>query len=289
VAAVELEDPAGDVVEKVAIMGHGDHRTLVVMQKALEPGHRLGVQMVGRLVEQQHVGLGEQQPAQRHATFLAAGEFGDVGVPGRQAQRVGGNFEGAVQLPGAGRVDLVLQLGLLGEQGVEIGIRLGKGVADGVEAVYQVLDLAHAVLDVAAHVLGRIQLGLLGQKADLDPRLRPGLAFEFLVDASHDAQQGGLARAVESQHADLGAGKEGQRHVAQDLALGRDDLADAMHGVDVLRHERVPEWAPAFRKGRRTTSGRCGSGTIRRFPALAHLVKESSRHVQPQHADRRVR
>jgi len=38
--------------------------------------------------------------------------------------------------------------------------------------------------------------------------------------SGHDAQQGGLARAVESQHADLGAVIEAERNIAQDCLLG---------------------------------------------------------------------
>ena len=87
-AAVELEDPAGDVVEEVAVVGDGDDRALVVGEVALQPGHRLGVEVVGRLVEQQQVGRAQQQPAQRDAAALAAGELGHVGVGGRQPQRV---------------------------------------------------------------------------------------------------------------------------------------------------------------------------------------------------------
>ena len=74
VAAVELEDPLGGVVEEVAVVGHGDHGAGKPLQELLEPLDALGVEVVGRLVEQQHVGLGEQQPAQRDAALLAAGE-----------------------------------------------------------------------------------------------------------------------------------------------------------------------------------------------------------------------
>ena len=54
-AAVELEDPAGDVVEEVAVVGHGDDRALVVREEALEPEHRLRVEVVRRLVEEEQV------------------------------------------------------------------------------------------------------------------------------------------------------------------------------------------------------------------------------------------
>jgi hypothetical protein len=91
-------------------------------------------------------------------------------------------------------------------------------------------------LDVAAHVLGRVELRFLLQEADLDARLWPCLALELLVHAGHDPQQGGLAGAVQAQHADLGSGEETQRDVAEDDALRRHDLADAVHGVDELSH-----------------------------------------------------
>ena len=55
-AAVELEDPAGHVVEEVAVVRDRHHRALVVVEEALQPGDGLGVEMVGRLVQEQQVG-----------------------------------------------------------------------------------------------------------------------------------------------------------------------------------------------------------------------------------------
>jgi hypothetical protein len=55
--------------------------------------------MVGRLVEQQQVGLVEQQPAERHAAALAAGEAGHVGVVGRAVERVHGLGDLGIEIP----------------------------------------------------------------------------------------------------------------------------------------------------------------------------------------------
>ena len=71
-AAIELENPAGDVVEEVAIVRDRDDGARVVLEEPLEPRDRLGVEVVGRLVEQQQVGRLQQQPAERHAAPLAA-------------------------------------------------------------------------------------------------------------------------------------------------------------------------------------------------------------------------
>jgi len=53
VTAVEFEDPAGDLVEEIAVMRHRDDGAGIVLEEPLQPGDRFGVQMVGRLVEQQ--------------------------------------------------------------------------------------------------------------------------------------------------------------------------------------------------------------------------------------------
>ncbi len=96
---VELQDPLRDVVQEVAVVGDGDDRARVLGEEALQPLDRLGVEVVGRLVEQQQVGVLEQQPAQRHASLLAAGERGDVGVVGRAAERVHRDLDVALDVP----------------------------------------------------------------------------------------------------------------------------------------------------------------------------------------------
>ena len=106
-------------------MGDGHDRARVVLQRPLEPRHRLGVEVVGGLVEQQQVGLGEQQPAQRDAAPLAAGQGRDVGVAGRQPQRVHGDLDLAVEVVGALGRDLGLEAGLLLADLLVVGVGVG--------------------------------------------------------------------------------------------------------------------------------------------------------------------
>ena len=177
VAAVELEDPARDVVEEVAIVGDGDDGALVLLEVALEPADRLGVEVVGRLVEQQQVGRGQQQPAERDAAALAAGELGHVGVGGREAQRVHRGVELGVEVPGVDRVDLLLDAREL------VGVLVGVVGGELVEAVEQRARLGDAVLDVAAHVLGLVELGLLLEQPDGGARRELRLAAVLGVAA----------------------------------------------------------------------------------------------------------
>ncbi|OIQ96268.1 hypothetical protein GALL_217880 [mine drainage metagenome] len=216
-------------------MGHRHHGAREAGEELLQPFHRFGVEVVGRLVEQQHVGLGQQQPTERDAALLAARERADLGLPGRQPQRVGGDFELVVEVA-AGRGQDGLVLGLIGGELVEVGVGLGVGGIDRVELGLRLEHFAHALFHRLAHRLLRIELRFLGQVADLDPGHGHRLAFDLLVQSGHDLQHRRLARAVQSEHADLGAGEEGQRDVLEDLALGRDDLADAVHGENVLGH-----------------------------------------------------
>ena len=146
-------------------MRDGDDRALVLVQEVLEPGDRLGVEMVGRLVEQQQVRRLQQQPAQRDATALAARELRDVRVRRRQPQRVHRVLELRVEIPGAGGLDRVLHLGLLLEDLVHLLGRqlLAELRVDLVEARQQRAHWRDALLDVAEHGLRRVERRLLRQ------------------------------------------------------------------------------------------------------------------------------
>jgi hypothetical protein len=116
--------------------------------------------------------------------------------PGRQAQRVHRHLDLVVEVPQVVRVDVLLHARLLVHELLEVGVGLRERGADRVEAVELRALLLERLLDVAAHVLGRVELRLLRQVADARALVRPRLALEVLVDAGHDAQERRLARAV---------------------------------------------------------------------------------------------
>jgi hypothetical protein len=98
--------------------------------------------------------------------------------------------------------------------------------------------VADAVHDVALHVLGRVELGLLLEHADREARREARFAGEAVVDAGHDAQQRRLARAVGPEHADLGAGEEGQGDVLQHLLVRGVEATRPAHREDELGAHR---------------------------------------------------
>ncbi len=243
VAAVQFEDPAGDVVEEVAVVGDGDDGPRIALQVLLQPGDGLGVEVVGRLVEQQDVGLLQQQAAQGDPPLLAAGEDFDPGLAGRTAQGVHGQVEARIELPGVEGVELVLNHCLALAERFHVGIGLGEGGVDLFEFLEQIDGLLHALLDHFAHRLGAVDQGLLLEEADAVAVGKDRLAVELLVDAGHDPEQGRLTGAIETEHADLGAVEIGEGNVLDDR-LAVVVLVDPDHRVDnflgIFAHEFVP-------------------------------------------------
>ena len=139
-AVLQLQNPLGDVVEKVAVVGDDDHRARIVAERLFEPLDGFRVEMVRRFVQEQQVGLLQERHAQGHPPPLAAGKLADRRVVGRQHQRVAGDVHHAVQFPAARGVDLFLEPAHLVDELIEVVVRLRVGHAAGdlVEAIDQV-------------------------------------------------------------------------------------------------------------------------------------------------------
>ena len=152
----------------------------------------------------------EEQSRERDAAPLAAGDLRHVGVVGRTAQRLHGDVDIALHVPCVGRVDSILERGLLGADGLVIGVGLGPLGHDGVVLIEQRLDAGHALHDVGLDVLVGVERRLLRQIADGEAGRQACLAGEPVVEAGHDPQQGRLAGAVGSDDADLGTRVERQ-------------------------------------------------------------------------------
>ena len=106
-------------------MGNRHDRAGKALEKLFEPLNALGIEVVRRLVEQQHVGLGDQQAAECNAALLTAGKRSDLCIPRWQAQRVGCNLELLIEIVARGlqnRFEFRLLLGELLEVGVRIAV-----------------------------------------------------------------------------------------------------------------------------------------------------------------------
>lgn len=185
--AVELEDPRGDAIEDVAIVGDEDQAAAVTGQAILQPGDGVDVEVVGGLVEDQQdrVVVGtpagadlDEGPRQGHPLGLAARESigPDLG-------------EVADAEPAQDGIDLPLPL----------GVAAGR---DGLA------DRAHG------QVVGLVQHHDAGAAAG------PQRAAVGLGAPGEHPQQGGLAGAVDAHEAEAVAGRHRQREVGEQVPTG---------------------------------------------------------------------
>ena len=234
-AAVHLADPAGHVVQEVAVVRDGHDGAGVVVQELLEPEHALGVQVVGGLVEKEQVGGLEEQAAQRHAASLAAGELGHRGVRVRALESVHRLRELGVKVPAVGDIYLVLEAAHLGHEGVEVRVGTCHLLANLVEAVDLGDHVREGHLDVLAHGLVLVEGRLLLQEPHRVARREARLPVGDVLEAGHDLEERGLAHAVGAHHADLRAGIDAHRDVVENYLLAH-DLAGLVHLVHELCH-----------------------------------------------------
>ena len=74
-SARNLQCAIRNVVDERAIVAHQDNGIRIAREELLQPADTLDVQMVGRLVEQQHIVTGQQKFGQLDAHAPSAGEF----------------------------------------------------------------------------------------------------------------------------------------------------------------------------------------------------------------------
>jgi hypothetical protein len=75
-AVLEMQNELRHGIEQIAVVADDEDAAAIALEIILEPQHAFEIEIVCRLVEQQQVGRGEQNPRERHAHAPAAGEFG---------------------------------------------------------------------------------------------------------------------------------------------------------------------------------------------------------------------
>ncbi len=141
-----------------------------------------------------------------------------------------------IKIPGVVLVELFLQFGLLGDQRVEICIGFGEFGVDFIEAREHFDDGSHRFFHNLDHCFCFIEFWFLFEKPDRVAFRRGNFADVVMVDAGHNAQQRGFARAVQTEHADLGAVIKPERNIAQDhFVAGWDETSHFAHGVNYKR------------------------------------------------------
>ncbi len=216
----QLDDPRDDRVEEAPVVRDDDQRAVERRQEALEPLEALGVEVVRRLVEQQHVRLAEQRRGQQRAGLLAARQALERRVARQvlDAQAPACVLDPRLRSPAAGRLD-ALERAPVGLQRVRVRERTKRVPGRARRSAQQVVERAGRRLlrQVAgAHAGGERDRAAVGP-------LVPG----------EQAQQRRLAGAVGTDQAHALAGREHQRQAGEQrpgvIALG--DVQRFQHGV----------------------------------------------------------
>jgi hypothetical protein len=97
------------VVEEDPVVGDHHHRAAEIADQAFEPQDAVDVQVVGRLVEEQHLRLAHQRPGQRHPLDAAARQAADHRLA-RQPELAQHLLDALLEAPGLGILDPVLQV-----------------------------------------------------------------------------------------------------------------------------------------------------------------------------------
>ena len=179
-AAVDFEDSIRHAAEERAIVGDEHERAPPAAQKLLEPLDRCDVEMVGRLVEQEQVGLPDDGPRQQHAALHACGKGlkGRAAVEPRPREHL---CDGVVVLPG------------------RLGGRRRQAGRD---------DCMHRTSDILGHVLL--------EQGDRRPRCEGHLARIGLDRSRDQPHERRLAGAVAAQEADPLPGLDVAGHVVEE-------------------------------------------------------------------------
>ena len=184
-APAQFRDVVHHPLQKVAVMGHHHQPALEPAEPVLQPGSHLRVQMVGGLIQNQHIRRVDQRRRQRHPLPLSAGERAHPLLVVRQAQLIEHGFcLVLVQLP---EFLWKMQKYLLQNRGVILHGRI-------------LLQKAH------------LHIGIPGDG--------PGIGLQL---SGQDLQKGGLAGAVDADDAYLVPLVQIKIHILQQLAAAKVD------------------------------------------------------------------
>ncbi len=84
--AVEFQNPLSRIVEEITVVCDRHHRTREFAQEHLKPLNTFRIQVVGGLIQQKHIGLGQQKTTQRHPTLFTTRELIHLCIPGGDTQ-----------------------------------------------------------------------------------------------------------------------------------------------------------------------------------------------------------
>ena len=104
-AGIQFRNAGGDAVEEIPVVGDEEAGVRGVGEVFLQPADGFGIEVVGRFIQQQQVGLGNQGAGEGHAAFFASGKQLDTLVRRGAVQFRHGGTDAGIQVPPAEVLD----------------------------------------------------------------------------------------------------------------------------------------------------------------------------------------
>ena len=157
-SAVQFHHPGRNTVQKRPIVADGDDAPFVLQQKIFKPCDAVQIQVVGGLVQQQHVGSAHQGLCQGHTLLIAARKRADRHIR-LQVQAVKRLLHPLFPVPGVQCLDAVLQ-GIQIEAVFTAQIEIARGASIGQTHTGRLEHRALQVQHWLLRYIGDAQTGL---------------------------------------------------------------------------------------------------------------------------------
>ncbi len=194
-APIHFHDPPGHPIEHVAVVGHQHQGPLETAQIALQPLDAIGIEVVGGLIQQQHIRIGHQGGRQGHPLAVSPGEFAHLALAIGDSQPLQHLLALALQIPGIEAIHPALQIAELGQQGAVVGVG-GDRLAQPQVLAQQGHLFATAGEHLLQHGVLRIHGGFLVHQHHPGPFRAAALAFTERLYPSQHLEQGRFAGAI---------------------------------------------------------------------------------------------
>ncbi len=214
-------------------MGDEEQRDAARDEELLHPLDGVHVEMIGRFVEQEDVGLAHEGAGEQRLTLASSRGARERHV-GVEAEMLKHRLDARVHLPGVGRIERVVQSVELAKRGVAvIG---GHAMAGAMITGEQISSVAQARRHDVEGGAGDVLRNVLLEPGDGQACLTNDLAVigpDRPVEELHD---GALAGAVAAQETDALAAVDRERGVSEDgrAAEGKGDVLHAEKCHDAI-------------------------------------------------------
>ncbi len=207
----QLDDLPDGAVEKGPVVGDEEIAPLERLQKLLEELDAGQVEMVGRLVEEQEIDVGQQDTRQHGPVLLTTAEGHDRPFPLTLHKADSGQhpLHLGVQRVAVGMFVVVLQVGVFLEQLLVLGRALRRVGQVMLDRPHLPLDRQHVGegrLDIVEQRHPRLRVEMLPDMADSQPRGAQDLAMVGVFLLQQQPEERRLPRPVAADQPDFLAG-----------------------------------------------------------------------------------